>query len=180
LHLPDVILHVLFHAEFADDNTGNYGNKESGSDIDKGDFPAKQTPEKHQGNFVHHWGGYEKGKGDTERHTRFNESNEERDSGTGAERGYYTQQSCHNVPNIFTFMRKYLAGFLGGELGAYDGNNIDDNGKQEEDLNRIVDKKIECFSESASGFESKKVKNDIVSKILEHAGLQSNDNSEMN
>ena len=60
-------------------------------------------------------------------------------------------------------MGKYLACFLRGEFGAYDRNNIDDNCKQEEYFNRIVDEKIERFPEMASGFEAKKVKYDKVS-----------------
>ena len=117
--------------------------------IESGDFPPQQAVEHHQGDFIDHGGGNQKGKRDSQRYSRCHESDEKRNCGAGAKGGDNPKQGGQHIAVGFAFSCQDLAGPLHRDKGPDYSHKEHDQQQEHQDLGRVIDEKLDGRSKMA-------------------------------
>ena len=137
LNLPDVLLDPALGFESLHDDAAEPGDQQSGADVERRQFPAKNPNQDHRRHLVDHRAGNQKREGHAERDAGLDEADEQRHRRAGAERRHRTERdreaaclpvgpAAHELPHL-----------LGREHGAQQSHKIDHDHQQHEDLGHV-------------------------------------------
>jgi hypothetical protein len=111
-------LQPAFQMELADHEARHDRNAEAEQKVGYRDLPADEADQQHHHHLVYHRCGDQEREGDTERHPRRDETDEQRHRRARAERGQGAEACRQHVAHAFAFARKHGAGLFGRKEAA--------------------------------------------------------------
>ena len=142
-HVAHPVFEKCLHLQPADDPASHDRHGQAEAEVERCNPPTEEAEQQRERHLVDHRCGDEERKRHAERHSRLDESDEERHRRARAERRDHAETRRHHIGGSLGAAGEEGSRALGGEVGIHHPHHEDDAGEQQQDLGSVVEEELQ-------------------------------------